>query len=164
MTLASIGLLATGCGQSQPAQPAAPVAEAPAAAPEAMSVTGKPLVPMELTNRAELEANLKKVEEDLAAAPDSPDALIWVGRRQGYLWRYKDAIATFTRGIERFPEDARFYRHRGHRNITVRNFDGAIADFEKAVTLIKGKPDEIEPDGAPNAAGKPRSTLQHNIW
>ena len=30
--------------------------------------------------------------------------------------------------------------------------------------LIKGKPDEIEPDGAPNAAGKPRSTLQFNIW
>ena len=46
----------------------------------------------------------------------------------------------------------------------MRNFDGAVADFEKAVTLIKGKPDEIEPDGAPNAAGKPRSTLQFNIW
>ena len=49
-------------------------------------------------------------------------------------------------------------------NITVRNFDGAVADFEKAVTLIKGKKDEIEPDGAPNAAGVPRSTLQFNIW
>lgn len=166
ITLASMGLLAIGCGQSQPAEPAAPAAAAPAGtpAPEVMSVTGKPLVPMELANRAELEANLKKAEDDLAASPDSPDALIWVGRRQGYLWRYTDAIATFSKGIERFPEDARFYRHRGHRNITVRNFDGAIADFEKAVTLIKGKPDEIEPDGAPNAAGKPRSTLQHNIW
>ena len=129
-----------------------------------MSVTGKPLYPMELPNRAELEANLTKAEDDLAKAPDSADALIWVGRRQGYLWRYKDAIATFTKGIERFPEDARFYRHRGHRYITVRNFDGAVADFEKAVTLIKGKPDEIEPDGAPNAAGKPRSSLQFNIW
>ena len=30
--------------------------------------------------------------------------------------------------------------------------------------MIKGKPDEIEPDGAPNPAGKPRSTLQFNIW
>ena len=46
----------------------------------------------------------------------------------------------------------------------MRNFDGAVTDFEKAVTLIKGKPDEIEPDGAPNAAGKPRSSLQFNIW
>ena len=38
------------------------------------------------------------------------------------------------------------------------------ADFDKAVSLIKGKPDEIEPDGAPNPSGKPRSSLQFNIW
>jgi hypothetical protein len=29
---------------------------------------------------------------------------------------------------------------------------------------VKGRADEIEPDGAPNPAGKPRSTLQFNIW
>ena len=56
------------------------------------------------------------------------------------------------------------YRHRGHRYITVAQFDRAIADFEKAVALIKGTPDEIEPDGAPNPTGKPRSTLHFNIW
>jgi tetratricopeptide (TPR) repeat protein len=164
----SCAVLAAACGGGPPAEPKAaepaPAPAAPAPAPEATSVTGKPLYPMELGNRAELEANLKKAEADLAAAPDSPDALIWVGRRQGYLWQYRNAIATFTKGIERFPEDPRFLRHRGHRYITVRNFDGAIADFEKAVTLIKGKKDEIEPDGAPNAANKPRSTLQFNIW
>jgi len=168
LTALALPCLAVACGGGQPATPA-PAATAPAAAPaapapEAISVTGKPLVPMELSNRAELEANLRKAEEELAKAPDSADALIWVGRRQGYLWQYKNAIATFTKGIERFPDDARFYRHRGHRYITVRNFDGAVADFEKAVTLITGKPDEIEPDGAPNPAGVPRSTLQFNIW
>jgi tetratricopeptide (TPR) repeat protein len=166
--VAASALLAACGGQPEPAATAAPAA-APASspaspAPEATSVTGKPLYPMELSNRAELEANLKKAQDDLAKSPDSADALIWVGRRQGYLWRYKDAIATFSQGIERFPDDARFYRHRGHRYITVRNFDGAIADFEKAVTLIKGKKDEIEPDGAPNPAGVPRSTLHFNIW
>ena len=167
IVLASACLFAA-CGsppmEPKAADPAPAPAAAPSPAPEAISITGTPLYPMDLPNRAELEANLAKAEEELAKAPDSADALIWVGRRQGYLWRYKDAIATFTKGIERFPEDARFYRHRGHRYITVRNFDGAVADFEKAVTLIKGKPDEIEPDGAPNAAGKPRSTLQFNIW
>ena len=55
----------------------------PAPAPEAMSVTGKPLYPMELPNRTELEANLKKAEDDLAASPDSADALIWVGPPAG---------------------------------------------------------------------------------
>ncbi len=159
------------CGPAQPETPAAGAATpAPAPTsqpePEARSVTGRPLFPMELPEqeRARLQTNLDAAEAELAKSPDSADALIWVGRRQGYLWQYRDAIATFTKGIERFPDDARFYRHRGHRYITVRDFDKAIADFEKAVTLIKGQPDEIEPDGAPNAAGTPRSTLQFNIW
>lgn len=80
------------------------------------------------------------------------------------MWRYQDAIATFTQGIERYPDDARMYRHRGHRYITTRQFAKAQADFEKAASLIAGQPDEAEPDGAPNAAGVPRSTLHFNIW
>ncbi len=165
----SCSLLMAGCGSNEPAPAPAPTpapAPAPEPEPEARSVTGKALVPMELpaAERARLDANLKAAEDELAKNPTSADALIWVGRRQGYLWQYKNAIATFTKGIEAFPNDPRFYRHRGHRNITVRNFDGAVADFEKAVTLIKGTKDEIEPDGAPNAAGKPRSSLHFNIW
>lgn len=132
--------------------------------PEATSLSGKPLYPIDLPNRQKLEADLAQAEKDLAARPNDADAIIWVGRRYGYLWRYQDAIAMFTRGIAQHPNDARMYRHRGHRHITVRQFDRAIADFEKAVSLIKGRPDEIEPDGAPNPSGKPRSTLQFNIW
>ncbi|MFX0066145.1 MAG: tetratricopeptide repeat protein, partial [Candidatus Hermodarchaeota archaeon] len=37
-------------------------------------------------------------------------------------------------------------------------------DLVKAVSLIKGKPDEIEPDGFPNPRGIPVSTLHFNIW
>ena len=40
----------------------------------------------------------------------------------------------------------------------------AIADLRRASQLVAGKPDEVEPDGAPNKAGIPRSTLQSNIW
>ena len=87
-----------------------------------------------------------------------------MGRRFGYLWRFNDAIAMFSKGIAMYPDNPKFYRHRGHRYISVRQFAAAQADFEKAAQLIKGKPDEIEPDGAPNPAGKPRSTLQFNIW
>ncbi|MEZ5420458.1 MAG: tetratricopeptide repeat protein [Vicinamibacterales bacterium] len=157
-----VGLAA--CQSEAPVPAATAPAPTPEPEPEARSVTGRALVPMELANRAKLEADLAAAEAELAKNPGSADALIWVGRRQGYLWQYRNAIATFTKGIEAFPEDPRFYRHRGHRYITVRNFDGAVADFEKAVTLIAGKPDEVEPDGAPNAAGVPRSTLQFNIW
>jgi tetratricopeptide (TPR) repeat protein len=131
--------------------------------PEATSLSGKPLYPPSpIPNQAKLEKDLQEAQS--VANPTSADAMVWIGRRLGYLWRYQDAIAQFTKGIERYPEDPRFYRHRGHRYITVRQFDRAVADFDKAVALIKGKPDEVEPDGAPNPSGVPRSTLQFNIW
>lgn len=132
--------------------------------PEATSLAGKPLMRISLPDQQKLDANLAQAEKDLAANPKSADAIIWVGRRLGYLWRYQDAIQMFSRGIAEHPADARMYRHRGHRYITVRRFDDAIADFEKAAALITGKPDEIEPDGQPNPAGKPRTTLAFNIW
>ena len=137
--------------------------DAQPAKPEAVSLAGKPLFPpASIPNREKLEADLAQVES--LANQNTPEAIIWKGRRQAYLWRYQDAIATFSRGIERFPDNPRFYRHRGHRYITTRQLAKAQADFEKAAALIRGQPDEIEPDGAPNPAGKPRSTLHFNIW
>ena len=133
--------------------------------PEAMSLSGKPLmIPSPIPNQEKLEADLAQALKNHAAAPEDPETMIWIGRRLGYLWRYNDAIGMFSKGIAMFPDNPKFYRHRGHRYISVREFAKAQADFEKAAQLIKGKPDEIEPDGAPNPAGKPRSTLQFNIW
>ena len=111
-----------------------------------------------------METKLKEAQAHYEANPNSADAMIWVGRRLAYLGRFTEAIDIFTKGIARFSGDARFYRHRGHRQITLRRFDRAIEDLEKAAKLIKGKPDEIEPDGQPNARNIPTSTLQFNIW
>jgi tetratricopeptide (TPR) repeat protein len=80
------------------------------------------------------------------------------------LGNYDEAIEIFSKGIASHPQDARMYRHRGHRYITLRCFDKAIADFETAARLVKGKKDEVEPDGMPNAQNIPTSTLQSNIW
>lgn len=114
--------------------------------------------------RRDYDAKLNEARELFEKEPPSADRLIWFGRRTAYLGRYKDAIRIFTAGIKQFPSDARLYRHRGHRFITLRCFDAAIADFDKASKLIKGRPDEIEPDGLPNARNIPTSTLQSNIW
>ncbi len=92
------------------------------------------------------------------------DNWIWVGRRLGYLWRYREAIDIYTQALAKFPHEPAFYRHRGHRFITLRRFDRAIADLEKAARLIEGQADQIEADGMPNAAGIPTSTLHTNIW
>lgn len=121
-----------------------------------------PPIPPE--TKLKLEKQLSGAEAHYESNPDNPDAMIWLGRRQAYLGRFTEAIGTFTKGIAKFPSDARFYRHRGHRHITLRQFDLAIADLAKAAQLVKGKPDEIEPDGQPNERNIPTSTLQFNIW
>lgn len=110
------------------------------------------------------EANLAIAREAYKKNPNIAEELVWYGRRMAYTGDYKEAIGIFTEGVKKFPNDARMYRHRGHRYITIRCFDDAIRDFEKAVALIKGKPDEVEPDGLPNARNIPTSTLQSNIW
>lgn len=96
--------------------------------------------------------------------PEDVDALIWYGRRTAYLGQYRQAIAIYSSGIEKFPNEARLYRHRGHRYISIREYEKAISDFEKAAELIEGTVDEIEPDGMPNAMNIPVSSLHSNIW
>lgn len=111
-----------------------------------------------------MELKLAEARAAYEAKPTDPDAIIWLGRRLAYPGRFREAIEVFTKGIAMYPRDPRFYRHRGHRYITLRRFDLAIADFQQAAKLIKGKPDEVEPDGQPNARNIPTSTLQFNIW
>jgi len=115
-------------------------------------------------SRKKMYSQLARARQAYDANPKSPDAIIWLGRRLAYLGRFREAIEIYTGGIKYFPNDARFYRHRGHRYLTLRKFDEAIADFRKAVKLTRHKPDEIEPDGQPNARNIPTSTLQFNIW
>jgi tetratricopeptide (TPR) repeat protein len=114
--------------------------------------------------QADRMARFQEAELALETDPEDAEALIWMGRRTAYLGRYHDAIDIYTYALTLHPDDARLYRHRGHRYVSVRELDNAIADFRKAVELTEGRPDEVEPDGQPNALGIPTSTLQFNIW
>jgi len=105
--------------------------------PEVISLLGKklyatPAVGEELLKlRDELREAVKKVE----ANPEDPENIIMYGRRLAYLWRYHKAIDVYSKGIEKFPEYAMLYRHRGHRYISVRQFDRAVADLTRASEL-----------------------------
>ncbi len=159
---------------------------------EAVSLRGEPLrrPPQPAEFRQQQEELLAAARAALDAEPDNVDELIWVGRRTAYLGRYQEAIAIYDDGIERHRQAieaaagpsgsgvelaadhlarlqlaaARLYRHRGHRRITIRRLTEAIADLERAAELVADQPDQVEPDGLPNAAGIPTSTLQSNIW
>jgi len=133
---------------------------------EAISLLGKPLrtAPTTEPQRAELHRRLAEAKAAAEARPNDPDALVWLGRRTAYLGRFREAIAIYTAGINRFPKFAPLYRHRGHRYITVRELDNAIRDLERAAKLTARLPDQVELDGIPNARNIPTSTLQSNIY
>lgn len=113
----------------------------------------------------------EKREAELAAAqfeydrdPHDEDAIVWLGRRLAYMGRFNDAIAVYTNGVAIHPDSARILRHRGHRYITIRLFNLAQDDLERAAILVEGQTDEVEQDGQPNARNTPTSTLQTNIY
>lgn len=167
-------LVVIGCGDEPDAPPSdTPSGDAPsiAGAPlpdsaEARSFLGDPLFRPAFSDdvRTVYEARLDTARRAHAQTPENADSIIWLGRRLAYLAHYGEAIDTYTRGIELHPDDARLYRHRGHRYVSTRQLDLAISDFLRAVELTRGQPDEVEPDGLPNDLGIPTSTLQFNIW
>ncbi len=95
--------------------------------------------------------------------PTNADSIIWYGRRVGYTGAFDQAVAIYTEGLRHHPDEPRLLRHRGHRYISLRDFPRAIADLDRARRLVAGKPDEVEPDGQPNARGIPTGTLHSNI-
>ena len=138
----------------------------PAPADVVISLTGDTLVPpkMDTDTRARLLGDLTEARERYMAEPNEIDNIVWYGRRLAYLWRYQEAIDVYSSGLETFPGEPHLLRHRGHRLITVRDFEDAEADLSTAALAVDGTEDEIEPDGMPNEAGIPLSTLHTNIY
>ena len=130
---------------------------------QALSLFGEPLYAASPVN----EETLKKYEaakNEYEAQPDDVEKLIWFGRWTAYKGDYRESIRIYSEGLKKFPNDARLYRHRGHRYISIREFDRAIQDFEMAANLIAGTKDQVEPDGQPNEMNIPISSLHTNIW
>lgn len=95
--------------------------------------------------------------------PENVDSIVWYGRRVAYTGAFDEAIAIYTEGLRLHPDEPHLLRHRGHRYLSVRDYPRAIADLTRAREVVAGRPDEVEPDGQPNARGIPTSTLHSNI-
>jgi tetratricopeptide (TPR) repeat protein len=129
---------------------------------QAVSLSGQPLYAAEPS--AETLQRLADARQKYEQDPNNADNIIWYGRRTAYTGDYRGAIEIYSEGIDKFPGDARMYRHRGHRYISIREFDRAIEDLTHASELIEGTENETEPDGLPNAQNIPVSSLHGNIW
>jgi tetratricopeptide (TPR) repeat protein len=116
---------------------------------------------MSAEERREREARYTEARAAAQARPDDVNAQIWYGRRAAYLGHIREAVDIFTRALSKFPDDPRLLRHRGHRYITLRQLDLAVADLEKAAQIAAGRAEETEPGEVPSQA--PGDTLRSNI-
>ncbi len=129
---------------------------------EAISLLGDTLRSAQPSEALIERYNKKKEAYD--TNPLDIENIIWYGRFSAYMGNYNKAIDIYSLGIEKYPNEARFYRHRGHRYISIREFHKAIKDLTRAASLIEGKENQVEEDGMPNEQNIPVSTLHGNIY
>src|SRR5690349_15635367 len=71
----------------------------------------------------------------LAADPQNVDKIIALGVAQSGARQFREAIETFSKGMMIAPTNPMLYRWRGHRYLSVREFDKAKADLERGLAL-----------------------------
>jgi tetratricopeptide (TPR) repeat protein len=70
-----------------------------------------------------------------AADSANIDLLIQLGIAHSGVRQFREAIDVFTHGLARAPENPMLYRWRGHRYLSVREFERAAADFASGLAL-----------------------------
>jgi tetratricopeptide (TPR) repeat protein len=78
---------------------------------------------------------IKTARAALDADPRTIARIIDLGVAQSGARQFREAIATFTRGLEIEPNNALLLRWRGHRYLSVREFDRAFADLSRGSKL-----------------------------
>lgn len=111
----------------------------------------------------EAEEAVQSSPEDAAAKRTHAEKIVWAGRRLGYLWRMREAVDVYSKGLAFYPDDPALLRHRGHRHLSIRDFPAALADFQHARDSIGDRSNEVEIDGMPSMSGINLTTLGFNI-
>jgi len=142
-------------------------AKVPAAEPalQAISMLGAPLHTPDLDPAAlaELEQRLEQARRAHEREPHSAERAIEHGRRLSAVGRYRDAIDVYSAALIEHPRSFALLRHRGHRWITLRQFERARDDLELAAILVRGLPPIDEPNLDPDPSKSWPSSLQHQI-
>lgn len=78
---------------------------------------------------------IARAQAALAADSQNVDKIIQLGIAQSGARQFREAIATFTRGLSIAPNNALLLRWRGHRYLSVREFDRAMNDLTRGSKL-----------------------------
>jgi tetratricopeptide (TPR) repeat protein len=78
---------------------------------------------------------IARAEQALAADPRTVQRFIDLGVAQSGARQFREAIQTFSRGLAVSPDNALLLRWRGHRYLSVRDFDHALADLTRGARL-----------------------------
>lgn len=78
---------------------------------------------------------VKSARAALESDPKNIARIIDFGVAQSGARQFREAIATFTRGLEIEPDNALLLRWRGHRYLSVREFDRAFADLTRGAAI-----------------------------
>src|SRR5262249_27406795 len=78
---------------------------------------------------------IARAQAALDADPRNVALIIQLGVAQSGARQFREAIETFTRGMAIAPNDPLLYRWRGHRYLSVREFDKALADFNRGLRI-----------------------------
>lgn len=78
---------------------------------------------------------IARAESALVAQPRNIDRIIQLGVAQSGARQFREAITTFTRGLAITPDNPLLLRWRGHRYLSVREFDRAMNDLTRGAQL-----------------------------
>lgn len=78
---------------------------------------------------------IARAESALVADPRNVDKIVQLGIAQSGARQFREAIETFTRGLAIAPNNPLLLRWRGHRYLSVREFDRAMEDLTRGSRL-----------------------------
>jgi Flp pilus assembly protein TadD len=78
---------------------------------------------------------IRRADSALATDPRNVDGIMALGAAQSGARQFREAIKTFSRGLAIAPNNAMLYRLRGHRYLSVREFDRAMDDLTHGARL-----------------------------
>lgn len=117
-------------------------ARQPTSDPEAVSPHGRLLFA-----RAENDSTADAFSEVAAAQADFGQAgsdrefraaALRLGRALDAVWRYREAVSVYSRGLSRLGEDGDLFLRRGTSLLRIRNFQRALDDLRRANRLLEG--------------------------